>query len=90
MNKDVFRTLIIERQEVLQEVELFERPFEFEEQGRYVLVGIRQAGKSYLLYQRAKQLMEQGHAVQEYDEEGIMETSGLTIEIVPVWKWLLQ
>ena len=25
-----------------------------------------------------------------YDEEGIMETNGLTIEIVPVWKWLLQ
>ena len=77
MNKDVFRTLIIEGQEVLQEVELFERPFEFEEQGRYVLVGIRQAGKSYLLYQRAKQLMEQGHAVQEmvyinFDDERLL------------------
>ena len=31
-----------------------------EEQGRYVLVGIRQAGKSYLLYQRMQQLLAQG------------------------------
>ena len=65
MNKDVFKTLIIEGQEELQEVELYERPFEFEEEGRYVLVGIRQAGKSYLLYQLARQLMQQGYSVKE-------------------------
>ena len=59
MNKDVFRTLIIEGQEVLQEVELFERPFEFEEQGRYVLVGIRQAGYSNgILFEFVKETIE--------------------------------
>ena len=77
MNKDVFKTLIIEGQEELQEVELYQRPFEFEEQGRYVLVGIRQAGKSYLLYQRARQLMLQGHSVKEmvyinFDDERLL------------------
>lgn len=56
MQKEVFKTLIREGQEEIQEIELHQRPFLFEEQGRYVLVGIRQAGKSYLLYQRAKQL----------------------------------
>ena len=77
MNRDVFRTLIIEGQEELQDVELYQRPFEFEEQGRYVLVGIRQAGKSYLLYQRARQLMQQGHSVREmvyinFDDERLL------------------
>ena len=55
--KDIFKTLIKEGQELLESVELNERPFNFEENGRYVLVGIRQAGKSYMLYQRAKQLL---------------------------------
>ena len=83
MNKDVFKTLIVEGQEELQEVELYQRPFEFEEEGRYVLVGIRQAGKSYLLYQRAKQLMLQGHGVKDmiyinFDDERLL---GMTADL---------
>lgn len=61
MRKEVFKTLIQEGQTEIQEIELYQRPFLFEEQGRYVLVGIRQAGKSYLLYQRAKQYLQAGH-----------------------------
>ena len=56
MNKDVIKALIKEGQDEIQEVELNRRRFEFEVQGRYVLVGVRQAGKSYLLYQRAKMM----------------------------------
>lgn len=87
MNKDVFKTLIIEGQEELQEVELYKRPFEFEEQGRYVLVGIRQAGKSYLLYQRAKHLIEQGHSVKElvyinFDDERLLGMSADDFDLI--------
>jgi predicted AAA+ superfamily ATPase len=82
MNKDVFKTIIKEGQEELLHVELYQRPFEFEENGRYVLVGIRQAGKSYLLYQRAKQYIRQGHDVKEmvyvnFDDERLL---GMTSE----------
>lgn len=82
MNKDVFKTIIVEGQEELQEVELYQRPFAFEEQGRYVLVGIRHAGKSYLLYQRAMQFIEQGHNIKElvyinFDDERLL---GMTAE----------
>lgn len=65
MQKEVFKTIIKEGQDEIQAIDLYQRPFDFEEQGRYVLVGIRQAGKSYLLYQRAKQLMAEGHDVRE-------------------------
>ena len=34
-----------------------ERPLHLEESGNYVFVGVRQAGKSYLLYQRVKELL---------------------------------
>lgn len=66
MQKEVFKTLIKEGQNEIQEIELYQRPFDFEEQGRYVLVGIRQAGKSYLLYQRAKQFLADGHDIREF------------------------
>lgn len=65
MQKEVFKTLIREGQDEIRDIELYPRSFEFEEQGRYVLVGIRQAGKSYLLYQRAKQFIASGHDIRE-------------------------
>lgn len=82
MNKDVFKTLIKEGQDEIQEVELNRRRFEFEEQGSYVLVGVRQAGKSYLLYQRAKMMLESGHDISEivyinFDDERLL---GMTAE----------
>lgn len=77
MQKEIFKTLIKEGQADIQYVELYHRPFDFEEQGRYVLVGIRQAGKSYLLYQRAKQLLKKGHDIKEivyinFDDERLL------------------
>lgn len=65
MQKEVFKTLIIEGQSEIRDVELYQRHFTFEEQGRYVLVGIRQAGKSYLLYQRAQLFLQAGHDIRE-------------------------
>ena len=63
---ETFRTLIQEGQEALAAVELYDRPFDFEQTGRYVLVGVRQAGKSYMLYKRAKQLLKEGHSIEEF------------------------
>lgn len=82
MQKEVFKLLIKEGQEEIRDLELYQRPFCFEEQGRYVLVGIRQAGKSYLLYQRAKQFLEAGHDIKEivylnFDDERLF---GMKVE----------
>lgn len=76
--KEVFRLLIREGQETIRDVELYDRPFEFEDHGRYVLVGVRQAGKSYMLYKRARQLLAQGHQLEElvyidFDDERLLE-----------------
>ena len=77
MNTETFKTLIKEGQNVLQSLEVFPREFEFEKEGRYVLVGIRQAGKSYLLYQRVKMLLSEGHSIHEivyinFDDERLL------------------
>lgn len=65
MQTEIFKKLILEGQAEIQNIELYQRHFRFEEQGRYVLVGIRQAGKSYLLYQRAKQYLQEEHSIKE-------------------------
>lgn len=78
VTKEVFRLLIREGQETIRDVELYDRPFEFEDHGRYVLVGVRQAGKSYMLYKRARQLLAQGLQLEElvyidFDDERLLE-----------------
>ena len=69
---------ILEYQDVIAQIQLVERPFAFEERGNYVFVGVRQAGKSYLLYQQAQQLLRAGHEIEEivyvnFDDERISD-----------------
>ena len=54
MDKEMFRTIISENQEYIGSIPLVERPLDLEEHGNYVFVGVRQTGKSYLLYQRGE------------------------------------
>ena len=87
MDKDVLRSIIREGQEEISNArpELYNRPFSFEENGRYVLTGVRHAGKSYLLYQYALELIKEGHSLDEmlyvnFDDErlyGVITTQEL-------------
>ncbi len=77
ITKETFRTLIHEGQEEIRDVELYDRPFDFEENGRYVLVGVRQAGKSYMLYKRARQMITVGYQIEDmvyinFDDERLI------------------
>ncbi|MDE6272035.1 MAG: ATP-binding protein [Muribaculaceae bacterium] len=77
MNLEIIKSIIIEGQELLEELNPVKRRFQFEEAARYVFVGVRQAGKSYLLYLRALQLIEQGHDLREmlfinFDDERLL------------------
>ena len=67
MDKEILRTIIREGQEEIAAVQsdLYERPFSLEANGRYVLTGVRHAGKSYLLYQNALALIHEGHSLEE-------------------------
>lgn len=78
MNREIIKSIIIEGQELLEELTPVKRAFNFEDEGRYVFVGVRQAGKSYLLYLRALQLISKGHKLQEmlfvnFDDERLLD-----------------
>lgn len=65
MDKKIAKLLIAENQRNIQNVQLVKRNVKFESHSNYVLVGLRRAGKSYLLYQRAQELMAEGHEPEE-------------------------
>jgi uncharacterized protein len=60
MDKAIFKKVIADNQLEVPKYKVNKRNFIFEEFGNYVFVGIRRAGKSYLLYQRMQQLLSQG------------------------------
>ncbi len=62
MEKRVVKSLITEKQEEIRNIELIERPVNLEDTVNYVYVGIRRAGKSYLLYQHIQHLIKTGQA----------------------------
>ncbi len=66
INLEIIRSIIVEGQELLAEIEAIPRYADIEEHARYVFVGIRQAGKSYMLYLRAKRLIQEGHDLREF------------------------
>lgn len=74
---DTLKSIIVEGQELLRELRPVERDYQLEEKARYVFVGIRQSGKSYMLYLRALQLISEGHDIKEmlfvnFDDERLI------------------
>ena len=87
ISKEVIRSIIREGRELLAEVTLYERPQTFEPAGRYVLVGIRQAGKSYMLYQHAKTMLAEGHSAEEmvfvnFDDERLLGVTVMDLDTI--------
>ena len=60
VSKEVIKQCLISKQREVDEAENVPRPASLEENGNYVIVGVRHAGKSYLLYQRVRQLQAAG------------------------------
>lgn len=87
MNIETLKAIIIEGQEVLPRVELVKRNFDFESAARYVFVGVRQSGKSYLLYQRAQQLIAEGEDLRRmlfvnFDDERLINMKAEELDMI--------
>ena len=60
MNKEVIKNIIREKQQEIAEIQFIKRDIFIESSANYVFIGLRRAGKSYLMYQQIRQLIEQG------------------------------
>ena len=65
MDKDLLKQLIAEYQREVVNVRLIERDYEMEDGLNYVFVGLRRAGKSYLMFQQIQRLLKKGHSIDE-------------------------
>lgn len=60
MNHNILKQVIIEQIDIIQNAEIVDRDYVFENNVNYILVGLRRAGKSTLLYKIARDLVERG------------------------------
>lgn len=60
MDRKILKAVLLDNQTEVPKYDVIPRDFQFEEFGNYVFVGIRRAGKSYLLYQRMQELLKRG------------------------------
>lgn len=60
MNHTIVKTVIYDQHELIRNFEIVPRDYEFEENGNYVVVGLRRAGKSTLLYKKVLDLIAAG------------------------------
>ena len=78
MDKNVIKQIILWQQEFVGKVKLQGRNLSLEENANYVLIGIRRAGKSYMLYQKIHDLVAKGHSLEEilfinFEDERIID-----------------
>ena len=60
MNHNILKQVIFDQIEIIQSAEIIERDYDFDKNINYILVGLRRAGKSTLLYKIARELVEAG------------------------------
>ena len=65
MEKELVKFLITDYQRIVKDIKLVGRYMPLENALNYVFVGLRRAGKSYLIYQQIQNLLKKGHSIDE-------------------------
>lgn len=65
MDIELLKKILVTNRAIITGIEYVERDIQLEDNLNYVFVGLRQAGKSYLMYQRIHQLLKGGHSINE-------------------------
>lgn len=89
MEKNVIKSLIIEYQQFVERITLIERDIHLSDQLNYVFVGLRRAGKSYLMYQQIQHLLKEGHRVEEilyfnFEDDRLVDLTVEDLDLIKV------
>lgn len=57
MEHGLLKSIIYEQHEIIQNMEIVDREYTFEQKANYVLVGLRRAGKTTLMYKKVRELI---------------------------------
>ncbi len=86
MDKATLKQIIRTNQAFVQQVRLFPRKFELED-ANYILVGMRRAGKTYVMYQYIQHLLQSGHSAEEilfvnFEDERIVDMAQSELHLI--------
>lgn len=62
VDKEILAKVLMQNREMVENMQVVKRDFPFYDHFRYVLVGARRAGKSFLLFQRMQELLAKGYS----------------------------
>lgn len=65
MDKELLKQVMLDNRKDVERFHVFKRNVDLNDFPCYVLVGLRRAGKSYLLYQKMQQMLNDGHSWDE-------------------------
>lgn len=87
MEKDLIKDLIIENQQFVRDIQYIKRDVELFDSFNYVFVGLRRAGKSYLMYQQIHELLSKGHQLEEilyfnFEDDRIAELQAEDLDLI--------
>jgi uncharacterized protein len=87
MDKEIIKQLIVENQEYIQNIEFTKRNYFFEQEGNYVLIGPRRAGKTYCMYQRIAELLATGVDIKSvlyinFEDERLLELKISDLDLI--------
>lgn len=60
MNHEILKSVLEDQKDIIRSQNLYEREYQFENNANYVLIGLRRAGKSALMYKKVLQLIQSG------------------------------
>lgn len=87
MEIELLKRILTDNRKWISKVALVKRDIELDENLNYVFVGLRQAGKSYLMFQRIRQLLDAGHSMDEIiylnlDDERLFEMKAEELDLI--------
>ena len=87
MNIELIKKILVTNRSIIGNIQFVERDIYLEDNLNYVFVGLRQAGKSYLMYQQIHKLLQKGHAINEIvyinlDDERLLEMKAEDLDLI--------
>ena len=87
MDKSVLKRVLLGNQYEIEKINLIKRDYDIDEYERLVLVGIRRAGKSFLLYQKIKDNLKNGIGWDEmlyinFEDERLGEFTAMDFDVL--------
>ena len=87
MNIELIKKILVTNRSIIGNIQFVERDIYLEDNLNYVFVGLRQAGKSYLMYQQIHKLLQKGHTINEIvyinlDDERLLEMKAEDLDLI--------